>query len=109
MNWVEGTKHTISVPNSLDDNGKEYIFDSWNDGNTSLIRTVIASNNNSYVVNYKQKGNPIWFYIPGIAIGICILYILLFKVVGINRFLSPKQVRERADNSRTRNNSTCTH
>lgn len=98
--WIAGTTVEITVPPSSDFNGKEYAFDSWNDGNTSLTRTVEASNNASYIANYKRVENPIWLSIWPYVTGVAIVVVIISIVIARNKYMSLKRVREIAEAKR---------
>ena len=49
FNWTKGTTHTISIidtivdkQDGLSENGIRYVFEGWNDGDTNIVKTVVA-------------------------------------------------------------------
>ncbi len=51
--WVPGSTHTMTIPDVVDVNSDaRYIFIGWNDGNTSVNRTISKG---SYVTNYRHE------------------------------------------------------
>lgn len=57
FSWVEGSEHTCVAPSliSSGDEGTQYLFTSWSDGDTSTSRTVIASEDAMYTANYMTQ------------------------------------------------------
>jgi len=54
LTWAPGSVHDLRIPSSLDTgNGTRFLFTSWNDGDTSVSRTI--SHGGVYTANYKMQ------------------------------------------------------
>jgi hypothetical protein len=54
LTWAPGSVHDLTILSSLDTgSGMRYVFTSWNDGDTSVSRTI--SHGGVYTANYKTQ------------------------------------------------------
>jgi len=54
LTWAPGSVHDLTILSSLDTgSGTRYVFTSWNDGDTSVSRTI--SHGGVYTANYKTQ------------------------------------------------------
>jgi len=56
FDWETGSKHVISIPASVGKDPKtRYVFDSWKDQDSKLLRTVTAGEEDDYIALYKTQ------------------------------------------------------
>ena len=54
--WETGSKHVISIPASVPkDPETRYVFDSWKDQDSKILRTVTAGSEGDYIALYKTQ------------------------------------------------------
>ena len=56
FDWETGSKHVISIPASVPkDPQTRYVFDSWKDQDTKILRTVTAGEEDDYIALFKTQ------------------------------------------------------
>jgi len=56
FSWPAGSKHVISIPAAVGkDPQTRYVFDSWKDQDTKILRTVMAGDADDYIALYKTQ------------------------------------------------------
>jgi len=56
FDWETGSKHVISIPASVGkDPQTRYVFDSWKDQDTKLLRTITAGEEDDYIALFKTQ------------------------------------------------------
>lgn len=56
FDWETGSKHVISIPASVPkDPQTRYVFDSWKDQDSKILRTITAGEEDDYIALYKTQ------------------------------------------------------
>ena len=56
FNWETGSKHVINIPASVGkDPTTRYVFDSWKDQNSKILRTITAGEEDDYIALFKTQ------------------------------------------------------
>ena len=56
FSWAAGSQHVISIPAAVGkDPHTRYVFDSWKDQDTKILRTVVAGDVNDFIALYKTQ------------------------------------------------------
>ncbi len=58
FDWMTGTVHNVRISESMTHTEKNFAFDTWSDGNTSILREVVATQSATYTARFKEPEIP---------------------------------------------------